>query len=489
MSWFREHRALVVILALQALLSLAFVYLRVVDADEGFYLAAAQRVADGLTPHVDFFYPQGPLFPTMFSVLSGWGLDSLVVLRLLAALCGMILTYIIYRFVLASANDKGAAAVAAFLVALGGLSLTWHSVFKPYALTDLLIVAGFALTFADRSTDKGALRSAFGAMFFLAFAANLRSVLLVLLPIATYFIFKSDKSATKSKIRLFAAMALGVLLPSLPTLYLAITAPGEFFFNNLGFHLMREPIEPLSALILHKVVNFGKFLVLPQTILLLGAAAASWFLIRARLAERPSWFGASALFALAIVVCYLAPTPVHMQYFQQAVPFLVLLTIPCAQFILREARLRPILRSAGVLYVVGLVPFVALFIVAPRDENLRFEWRQLNTIVDKIQANSREQDTLLSEWAGYAALSNRPQLAGSEHVGFYFPLELSESEYAAMHLLTNTTINEALAAQRPELVVVDYQVYPEWREVLTANYHPVDSSARTFIYKKNDASL
>jgi hypothetical protein len=80
-------------------------------------------------------------------------------------------------------------------------------------------------------------------------------------------------------------------------------------------------------------------------------------------------------------------------------------------------------------------------------------------------------------------------MPGSEHVGFQFPLKLEAEGYRDYHLLTNTNINAALSAGRPELVVVDYRVYPEWETALMANYHLADSSAQTFIYKRNHAEL
>ncbi|MBK7091605.1 MAG: hypothetical protein IPH59_07785 [bacterium] len=66
-------KRLILILALQLAAALVFVYYRTVDADEGFYLAAAQRVADGMMPYVDFFFPQAPLLPLTFFGLSNWG--------------------------------------------------------------------------------------------------------------------------------------------------------------------------------------------------------------------------------------------------------------------------------------------------------------------------------------------------------------------------------------------------------------------------------
>lgn len=487
MSFLARHRGLFVILLLQCAASLVFVFQRTVDADEGFYLAAAQRVADGMTPYIDFFYPQAPLFPYLFAPLSGAGIDSLIVLRILATLCGLGITIMVYSIARRTLNETGTALVAAFLVAFAGLSLTWHSTFKPYAFADLALMAAFFMLVL--ALQRGVRPwMIFAAMFYLSLAANLRAVLVVLIPVFLSFMLRR-KSGESTTGRMLVAAFLGVTFPAIPAIYLLIQNPDAFFFNNLGFHLQREPIEPLTALLMHKLTVVGKFLALPQTILLLGATFAAWILMRQKYVERPVWYSAAAAVAATLFLVYLIPTPTHLQYFQQAWPYLALLTLPVASFILQSAKMQPILRSAGVLYAIGIIPFVMLFIVSPRDNDRRFEWPQLRAIVDKIQSHSQASDTLLSEWAGYAALADRPQLPGSEHVGFHFPLQIDAAQYRNYRLLTNSDIAAALNARRPELVVVDYKVYPEWEQALHDNYSRIDSSAQTFIYRRAHAEL
>lgn len=477
------------ILLLQFAAVLVFVFYRTVDADEGFYLAAAQRVADGMMPYVDFFFPQAPLMPLTFFALSKWGMNSLLLLRVLAGLAGIVSTYVMYRLVKRERESEGTALVAAFLMAFSGLFLAWHSTFKPYAFVDLALLTSFY--FLLKSGPKGEVdsKAIFLSWLMLGIAINFRSVFVILVPFYLYALVLSARRAAVGFMSTAKFAALGLLVPSLATIYLFLSAPNEFLFNNLEYHLQREPIRPLSALLLHKVTVFGKFLALPQTILLLGAAAASYFLTKYHYVTKSIHEKPAALFAAAIVAVYLIPTPVHMQYFQQATPYLILLALPCAAFVLQHVRLKPILRSAAVLYLVGIVPFVYLFIVAPREQDQRFEWPQLQQVVGAIENNSSADDSLLSEWAGYSALSARPQIAGSEHVGFEFPLALSDAEYREHHLLTNHEIVAALSAQRPHLVVIDYQVYPEWEAALAANYRLIDQHDRTFIYKRANEAL
>ena len=56
-------RAFVLILIFQIVLLLAFVFLRLIDFDEGSYLSSAYLVKCGKLPYLDFFFPQMPYLP------------------------------------------------------------------------------------------------------------------------------------------------------------------------------------------------------------------------------------------------------------------------------------------------------------------------------------------------------------------------------------------------------------------------------------------
>jgi hypothetical protein len=155
----------------------------------------------------------------------------------------------------------------------------------------------------------------------------------------------------------------------------------------------------------------------------------------------------------------------------------------------RTEGLKALRRSVTLLYGVGILPFVWLFIVSPIPRNVRFEQPHLGAVVSEVQSRTSENDTLLSEWAGYAALSQRPQLPGSEHVGFYFPLAVEREVYERVHLLTNGDIVEALQQKRPKLVVIDYKVYPEWQGALDSNYRLASTIGETMIYERNHDAL
>jgi hypothetical protein len=477
-----------IILSLQAALSLVFVFFRTVDLDEGFYLAAAQRVADGMTLYADFFFPQMPLFPLVFSALSGWGMTSLLILRGLAAVAGLLCTWQAYSIVQRSTEDRNAALIAAFLVAFSGISLAWHATFKPYAFIDFFLLLSFGALLRLEAEERFSYRYLFLSLFSLAVAFNFRSVFVAVIPFHLYFIVKAlgRGGGSIGKVLLVAGAALAI--PSIPTFVLMWKSPASFWFNNLVFHLHRGPVVPMSEVILQKLRSVVRFLATPQAVLLLGAILGSLYLAKKKLTKWRRLYRYALIMAAIISVVYLAPTPILVQYFQQTMPYLSIAAVPTVLFFGRTPLLKRSLKSGAVLYLLGILPFVYTFILVPHPRDERFEMPQLRNVIGQIQQRSTENDTLLCEWPGYAALAERAQLPGSEFAGFYFPLNLEPEAYRRNHLLMNDDIVVALNQQRPALVLVDFQIYPEWKDALLGNYHLAYNVAETSIYERNHAA-
>ena len=71
-------RYFILFLGLSLVSGLAFVFFRVIDVDEGFYLSAASLVANGASPYIDFFFPQMPILPVLLAPFSEAGLGGAV---------------------------------------------------------------------------------------------------------------------------------------------------------------------------------------------------------------------------------------------------------------------------------------------------------------------------------------------------------------------------------------------------------------------------
>ncbi len=185
-----------------AVLGAASVWLGALNQDEGWYIYAAQMVADGFVPYRDFAFTQGPVMPIAYSVFSGvwdaWGLAGARVLTLFIGAAGVLLA----SRLAARLAPKGAAAFAAVVTALLLGCNLYHVYYlaipKTYALTALFLVLGFYfLSFIARPIAalpalKAPLFAFFAAVAF-AFAAGTRISTLAVMPVVgLWFLFSRD---------------------------------------------------------------------------------------------------------------------------------------------------------------------------------------------------------------------------------------------------------------------------------------------------------
>ena len=71
------------------MLGAASVWMGGLNQDEGWYLYAANLVAEGRVPYRDFFYTQGPLLPIVYSAFTWvWGSWGLLGARVFTLLLG-----------------------------------------------------------------------------------------------------------------------------------------------------------------------------------------------------------------------------------------------------------------------------------------------------------------------------------------------------------------------------------------------------------------
>lgn len=178
-----------------AVLGFAAVWIGGVNQDEGWYLYAANLVAEGKMPYRDFFYTQGPLLPVVYSVLTGvWeahGLLGARILGLLLGIAGIVIAASLARRSVPPERKNTAALVV--LLALGSnlYHLYYLAIPKTYALASLFVITGFYLLSFLPQGDGGGGRFSFVRFVFgltagasLAFAAGTRISLGILLCVA-----------------------------------------------------------------------------------------------------------------------------------------------------------------------------------------------------------------------------------------------------------------------------------------------------------------
>ena len=164
-------------------LGAAAVWLGGLNQDEGWYLYAANLVAEGKMLYKDFFYTQGPEMPSFYRaftwVWGNWGLLGARVFTLMLGFAGICLATGLARH-LAPEGRKGEAALIAFmLLACNLYHLYYVAIPKTYALASLFVMMGFFLLAVGK-------KPAFvvGAGLVLAYAAGTRISLGALLCVA-----------------------------------------------------------------------------------------------------------------------------------------------------------------------------------------------------------------------------------------------------------------------------------------------------------------
>ena len=162
-----------------AVLGAASVWMGGLNQDEGWYLYAANLVAEGRVPYRDFFYTQGPLLPIVYSAFTwvwrSWGLLGARVFTLLVGAASVLFASALARR-LAPQERRNEAALVAFLLLGSNLYHVYYlTIPKTYALASLFVATGFYLLGVAWSGTRGVNRlAAVGAGLCLAFASGTR---------------------------------------------------------------------------------------------------------------------------------------------------------------------------------------------------------------------------------------------------------------------------------------------------------------------------
>ncbi|MBR2839464.1 MAG: hypothetical protein IKE55_11805 [Kiritimatiellae bacterium] len=164
-----------------AVLGAAAVWMGGLNQDEGWYLYAANLVAEGKMPYRDFFFTQGPMLPIVYSAFAwawkSFGMLGARVFTLAIGAFGILLAAVLARR-LAPEGRRGEAAVATALLLGSNLyHLYFVTIPKTYALAALFVMAGFLfidMAQAAWNRSRGGFIWAFVSGLSLAFAAGTR---------------------------------------------------------------------------------------------------------------------------------------------------------------------------------------------------------------------------------------------------------------------------------------------------------------------------
>ena len=470
------------LLFFQIVLGLVFVFFRFVDADEGLYLNSAYLVKQGQTPYYDFFYPQAPLLPFVFAPIADWGINSLFLGRLISLLISLILGLLLFFYYRRITTDSKSSLWLYFFYTFNGLFLVYHPVIKTYSWSDLFGFLSFIFLnkFLFFNQKKSTL---FWAGLFIGLAFNFRATFLVifLLEVVIVLFFSKIPNKFKSIFGFFS----GVLISSIPSLILFFKNPSVFIFNNFTYHqIWGKKVVQMG--VMQKILVLGKFIFYPQNLLLIFLAVLGiWWSFRNNF--KPGKI--ASIFAMVLVIVYFLATPTQFQYYEQALPYVLILSTFGFSAILNwlnrnRPHMNPLFKwGSGIYYLLTLIPFFLVFILGVRERDRFFKISEAKNVVSVIQSSTTPQDKILSVWPGYLVFSKREGIEGMQTCGYEVTLFLNENEVKSLNLAKQAKIEKILEARQVKLVVVWEGGLEEFYPVIEKNYQLKTKIGKVSIYQ------
>ena len=243
------------------------------------------------------------------------------------------------------------------LFASSALIFGFFPVVKTYSLAGLFLFTAYVVVSRLSATSPRWLMAAGGLLFGLS--VDTRSYVLLLAPLFLWWIIRnSDTRARRSSILWFLG---GFSIAMVPCLYLFISSPDAFLFNNLGYHavrseggligMWREKFVAVLVSFLGGAESNGM-----QASILFFISLGFVFSIRKQ--RYPPRFAFQIAVVLGIVS--LLPTPVHPQYFCLCVPFLLLTAVCVVNDLLAELQTRPVRLGAAAACVALIGIYIAV---------------------------------------------------------------------------------------------------------------------------------
>ncbi len=237
-------------MVLTGLAALANVLLGPLNQDEGWYLYAAQLVAEGQFPYRDFFFTQGAVMPCVYAAFEwAWAPFGVLGGRLFTALLGFLALLLGASALRRVCPEKPLYRESAQLLfwAFLGLNL-WYSYFtaipKAYALCALGIAGALRLLAAG--TAKTADTRCFAAAgLLLAVVANIRLSMGILLPVVGIWLVLHRKTLSP---RAWLHFGFGALLGLFLTMGPALLFWSKTFFAAQHFHAARDSMGLVGML-------------------------------------------------------------------------------------------------------------------------------------------------------------------------------------------------------------------------------------------------
>lgn len=434
-----------------------------VDGDEGFYSVAAKLVAHHHELYVDFWYQQAPLLPYVYG---GWQKlfgQSWHSLRLLSCFVTVALGALLYLHVARRFSSRRLGAIAVIVYASAPLVFHWFLLIKTYALSSLLLFAGYMLVGnSDRFDDHdgGPERWRWTCAGLLAgLAADVR---FVLAPTMLVFVYYAMRSRTKQDRGPNVGVTVaGLVVGLMPSIYFFSRGHARFINDTLVSQTTRSNLK-LGPSINQKLRVLGELLSEPH-VLIPTIAVVTVIAVLVRHRQRVPM---AIAIAAVLSVANLIPSPSYEQYFSILVPFLVVGAIELVPIIRAAMPASNSSQLASILCAVG-VATVALSLVTTAygidatNQSHAFPVRPSNigTVSKAIDALTRPGEVVLSTWPGWLYEVHAQPLPGTESdfiPGAAEISHLSAAQARRYHMISYADIARTIGRRNVRVVIVGY---------------------------------
>ncbi len=397
--------------------------------DDGYQTLAAQLIARGKRPYLDFCFPQAPLnaywnTASMRIFGESWRVVHALAATVTAGTTLMAAQFVYARLPVPAWRLPGSVA-AALLIGLHAAVIEYTTLGQPYALCLFLLIAATRIAVLAVEQKGWLLTAAAG---FLASAAAATSLLVVLAPVVLLvWILKRGRPGAGS---IFLA---GAMIPFMPVLWLFARGPHAVLFNLFEYQLLyrRTNWEDATP---HDWQVLTSWLASPQA-LILGflSIAGVWFIARRSGWERAprEEFYLFCWMAVAVGAELCLAHPTFDWYFVLVIPFLAIPATVGLYAIASGTRsgVRP-WRFVAVLFVTfSLGCAMTLF----RDRN-GLTWRELEAVASTVSQVTPQGGALWADESIYF-LTRRPPAEGTEF-SYAEVIDLPDRQAAPLHIVS-----------------------------------------------------
>lgn len=490
--------ALAVFIGLAALF-MSFVSGRILELDSGFYVMAAKFVAEGKPLYEHFFFPQMPLMPYLYGfVMKLFGYDWDVA-RIFSALVGASAGTLLYLYLRAQFGVIWALG-GTLLFATSNLSFPWVTTVKSYPLSELFIIGAVAALYSPRA-QKLSLTRIWIAACCAAFAFQTRLYLAVLAPLLLLFVIRQSGVA---EWRRASAVFIGAFfLACIPTIAIALNDPELFWFNNVGYHLMRSDV-PEGQELAHKLKYLRVLLGIEfhsevprfqfQILLAVSLGYSAFQLLKRVLPDKLT------IISMVLLVVSFVPTPVYPQYFCLAVPGLIVGTIGASRSLIAStssftwASLFRLTFICMLGYQIAMMPgewerFTRTGVGVPGVGNPinAATWSIASTrlIAQAVREHTEPGEYVLANWTGFLLETEALPYPGTENrFGIKTANNLPEERKKRYGIISYRDTRKLIKNHQVRLIIEgDPRGKPEARKsILKHGYKVVLSAGRNRVY-------